>query len=269
MSDSDDTDILLLIPPDFFSPPDHSSADEQRPINNCCVQNSPTCSEKGTTLLKTKETAEIHNNHPHLDRSTMNHSSSSPPSKFYHSTPYTTKGSTNGGAFAADGLINEIDNYLVETPVQAADSRRTHKNSLNDYRALANEAIQRHQNLAAESSGSHKFSSAAEREKWRPLSGGERKYDDHQPLISLSTIWGNEAEPLDTGGTTLSQHEERIRRQHCEKTIQILQSRILEHEQKISVAIKVDHQKDEALNRFHTTNAKYLFFLHNIFFVFI
>lgn len=43
---------------------------------------------------------------------------------------------------------------------------------------------------------------------------------------------------------------------HCEKTIQTLQSRLLECQQKISVAIKVDKQKDEMLTQLHESNSK-------------
>lgn len=44
--------------------------------------------------------------------------------------------------------------------------------------------------------------------------------------------------------------------QHCEKTIQILQSKLTEYQQKIAVAIKVDRTKDEALKRLSETNSR-------------
>lgn len=63
-------------------------------------------------------------------------------------------------------------------------------------------------------------------------------------LLSLSNIWANDNF---LSNTNASIQEERLRREHCERTIQQLQAKILEYQQKISVAISVDRTKDEAI----------------------
>uniref|UniRef100_A0A1I8P0P3 Uncharacterized protein n=1 Tax=Stomoxys calcitrans TaxID=35570 RepID=A0A1I8P0P3_STOCA len=68
-------------------------------------------------------------------------------------------------------------------------------------------------------------------------------------LISLSEIWGKGGQS--TAIATSSQtnlKEEQLRRQHLEKTVRQLQSRLLEYQQRLSVAIEVDRTKDNALN---------------------
>lgn len=63
-------------------------------------------------------------------------------------------------------------------------------------------------------------------------------------LLSLSRIWANEAS---NHTSSMSIQEERVRREHCERKIQELQVKILEYQQKLSVAITVDRTKDEVL----------------------
>lgn len=79
---------------------------------------------------------------------------------------------------------------------------------------------------------------------------------DHK-LISLSELWGkssSEAGTLNDHRTpnrvpcSPSLKEEQLRRQHLEKTVHSLQSQLLEYQQRISVAIDVDRSKDAALN---------------------
>ncbi|KAL5293391.1 CNTROB family protein [Megaselia abdita] len=63
-------------------------------------------------------------------------------------------------------------------------------------------------------------------------------------LLSLSQIWASDNF---LQNTTASIQEERLRREHCERKIQQLQTKILEYQQKLSVAITVDRTKDEVL----------------------
>lgn len=71
-----------------------------------------------------------------------------------------------------------------------------------------------------------------------------RKPDDNYELISLSEIWGR-----DKANDHFLIQEERMRRQHCEKTIQDLQAKLLDCQQKLSVAVEIDKSKDAAMKK--------------------
>ncbi|PSN57076.1 hypothetical protein C0J52_01733 [Blattella germanica] len=71
-------------------------------------------------------------------------------------------------------------------------------------------------------------------------------------LLSLSELWGKESYhnslPRDENAKSkLKLEEERYRRQHCEILIHQLQSRLLEEQQKLAVAVQVDKGKDQAI----------------------
>lgn len=79
--------------------------------------------------------------------------------------------------------------------------------------------------------------------------------DKEPDLISLCQLWGDNTN-IDNSGKqedmkTLKRkvEEEKYRRQHCEELIQKLQLRLLEEQQKVAVALKVDQEKDEALSK--------------------
>ncbi|TMW51458.1 hypothetical protein DOY81_003429, partial [Sarcophaga bullata] len=68
-------------------------------------------------------------------------------------------------------------------------------------------------------------------------------------LISLSEIWGKSGQATAIAASSQSNlKEEQLRRQHLEKTVRHLQARLLEYQQRLSVAIEVDRSKDNALN---------------------
>ncbi|XP_037296814.1 centromere-associated protein E [Manduca sexta] len=64
-------------------------------------------------------------------------------------------------------------------------------------------------------------------------------------LLSLSDLWGDNREKGDREGVKLE--EERLKREHCEAMIQQLQRKILEQQEKLAVAVKVDKAKDAAI----------------------
>ncbi|CAH2040858.1 unnamed protein product, partial [Iphiclides podalirius] len=67
-------------------------------------------------------------------------------------------------------------------------------------------------------------------------------------LLSLSELWGEKGERLERA-ESLKLEEERLKREHCEVMIQQLQRKILEQQEKLAVAIKVDRGKDIAINK--------------------
>ncbi|XP_039750718.1 myosin-7 [Pararge aegeria] len=67
-------------------------------------------------------------------------------------------------------------------------------------------------------------------------------------LLSLSELWGergDRGEKVDS----IKLEEERLKREHCEAMIQQLQKKILEQQEKLAVAVKVDKAKDAAINK--------------------
>ena len=76
-------------------------------------------------------------------------------------------------------------------------------------------------------------------------------------LISLSEIWGKSGQATAIAVSSQSNlKEEQLRRQHLEKTIRQLQARLLEYQQRLSVAIEVDRSKDNALNTAQIENKR-------------
>ncbi|KAI5755286.1 hypothetical protein M8J77_015701 [Diaphorina citri] len=77
-------------------------------------------------------------------------------------------------------------------------------------------------------------------------------------LLSLGELWrqdkGDES-PSKSSNTILLRRkieEEKYRREHCEQLIQQLQFRLLEEQEKVAVAIKVDQEKDKAIRTLQT-----------------
>ncbi|CAG9135595.1 unnamed protein product [Plutella xylostella] len=67
-------------------------------------------------------------------------------------------------------------------------------------------------------------------------------------LLSLTDLWG---EKKDGGGRVDSDklEEERLKREHCETLIQELQKKLLDQQERLAVAIKVDRSKDAAISK--------------------
>lgn len=80
-----------------------------------------------------------------------------------------------------------------------------------------------------------------------------RKSDPYLQSMSLKELWNQPEKDNVNVNTFFNQRleEEKIKRQHCEKLIHNLQSKILELQEKLAVAIEVDKSKDDAILRFH------------------
>ncbi|KAI8420630.1 hypothetical protein MSG28_007874 [Choristoneura fumiferana] len=88
----------------------------------------------------------------------------------------------------------------------------------------------------------------AETREGLKLTALQNKYMDSidTDLLSLSDMWGEKAEKRDKIENAKLE-EERLKREHCEAMIQQLQKKLLEQQEKLAVAIKVDRSKDEAI----------------------
>lgn len=240
MSDSDDTDILLFIPPDYFNADVHSpnsSALDLRGLNstedlygivplNQSVGSNGQITELRNINEKLKHlelylqdnksgsystSSSNQTKYSSVIKMPMNYKQS--PSKLYHSTP---KAEQNNSQF-----IGEIDQFLKERPIERRSENVAHEcpshqsEERTNYRTLANQTIQKHTDLLNAykmdyynpvNSSSYRMSTMS-KELQKPCGDSARpQYDDH--LLSLSNIWGPEGKT-----DKLTQQEERIRRE--------------------------------------------------------
>ncbi|XP_059610286.1 centrobin [Phlebotomus argentipes] len=185
---SDDTEVLLLIPPDFFI---------VQETGNLC----------SSECLEAQET-------------------------------FRTSVNIEGRMDAS--FLKEIDSFLQE---------KTEKSVIN----LSDISLRDLQPLSCGGDIHEKAQSALQRHsesmtRQKTLPSACRSIDfsaqpPEVPLISLSELWSSKG-----GGTeSASLQEERLRREHCEKSIHLLQARILEYQQKLVVAMEVDRTKDDTI----------------------
>ncbi|XP_014488261.1 PREDICTED: myosin-7-like isoform X3 [Dinoponera quadriceps] len=77
-----------------------------------------------------------------------------------------------------------------------------------------------------------------------------------QRILSLSDFW--DTNPIRSHEETLriKLEEEKFRREHCEHLIQELQKRLLEQQEKVAVAVRVDNEKNVLISQFHAAWSK-------------
>uniref|UniRef100_A0A8D8G0P9 Centrobin n=1 Tax=Culex pipiens TaxID=7175 RepID=A0A8D8G0P9_CULPI len=246
MSDSDDTDVLLLIPPDFFNVaasvtpvPVGLQAGIPRTLD---ISFAPSCSgsQSYKSSLVTMSGGHQRNGYfreggngygyQHADGANM-----------YYSTPL--KGHLSGEPPKDQFLLNEIDKFLqvekgdgAQVPVKSAETSLIDMNSvsLNDFPLLT----------ASDFNGFAK-PNVPQKPPRRELMASRTSIGSRPPMLSLNEIWNSNAINQESSKV----QEERLRRQHCERNIQALQSKLLEYEQKLAVAIDVDKEKEGMIVR--------------------
>ncbi|XP_078044590.1 centriole duplication and spindle assembly protein centrobin [Augochlora pura] len=85
-----------------------------------------------------------------------------------------------------------------------------------------------------------------------------------QRLLSLSDFWDNTGTRSQEEMRRIKLEEEKFRREHCEHLIQELQKRLLEQQEKVAVALRVDNEKNELISQFHNAWSKMKQRLHDI-----
>ncbi|KAK0157874.1 hypothetical protein PV328_011563 [Microctonus aethiopoides] len=80
----------------------------------------------------------------------------------------------------------------------------------------------------------------------------EYKTWQSQRLISLSDFWLPDGNKSEEEMMRIKLEEEKFRREHCEQLIQELQKRLLEQQEKVAVAIRVDKEKSDIILQFQT-----------------
>uniref|UniRef100_A0A8D8NPC5 Centrobin n=1 Tax=Culex pipiens TaxID=7175 RepID=A0A8D8NPC5_CULPI len=248
MSDSDDTDVLLLIPPDFFNVGATASVTPVPPglqagiPRTLDISFAPSCSgsQSYKSSLVTMSGGHQRNGYfreggngygyQHADGANM-----------YYSTPL--KGHLSGEPPKDQFLLNEIDKFLqvekgdgAQVPVKSAETSLIDMNSvsLNDFPLLT----------ASDFNGFAK-PNVPQKPPRRELMASRTSIGSRPPMLSLNEIWNSNAINQESSKV----QEERLRRQHCERNIQALQSKLLEYEQKLAVAIDVDKEKEGMIVR--------------------
>lgn len=230
MSDSDDTDVLLLIPPNFLLI-DGNSSEKLDSRSGKSTPKLPFMSSPSELESINARLAQIEREFPaSSDISSISHCTvqtrddqrcrgtmpfrSKSPRDFVHSTPKCDDNFNPGGN--CNGVLQEIDTFL----------NKKSQDYTNPYRSSLGTTVR-----------------LSEWEKQQP--------SEKEPLISLSEIWGKDD---NVHHVTLA--EETLRRKHCERTIQALQAKLLEYQQKIAVAIEVDKKKDDLIQKHLEENLK-------------
>ncbi|XP_014602433.1 PREDICTED: uncharacterized protein PFB0765w isoform X1 [Polistes canadensis] len=77
-----------------------------------------------------------------------------------------------------------------------------------------------------------------------------------QKLLSLSDFWDTNTNKSQGEMIRIKLEEEKFRREHCEILIQELQKRLLEHQEKLAVAVRVDYEKDILISQFNNAWSK-------------
>ncbi|CAD1479713.1 unnamed protein product, partial [Heterotrigona itama] len=77
-----------------------------------------------------------------------------------------------------------------------------------------------------------------------------------QRLLSLSDFWEGNGNKTEGEIYRIKLEEEKFRREHCEHLIQELQKRLLEQQEKVAVALRVDNEKNELIAQFHNAWSK-------------
>ncbi|XP_011145956.1 myosin heavy chain, non-muscle isoform X2 [Harpegnathos saltator] len=72
-----------------------------------------------------------------------------------------------------------------------------------------------------------------------------------QRLLSLSDFWDINPTRSQEETFKIKLEEEKFRREHCEHLIQELQKRLLEQQEKVAVAVRVDNEKNVLISQFH------------------
>ncbi|XP_011156865.1 uncharacterized protein LOC105193885 isoform X2 [Solenopsis invicta] len=77
-----------------------------------------------------------------------------------------------------------------------------------------------------------------------------------QRFLSLSDFWDSNPTRSREETLRIKIEEEKFRREHCEHLIQELQKRLLEQQEKVAVAVRVDNEKNVLISQFQTSWAK-------------
>lgn len=256
MSDSDDTDILLLIPPNFFLTETHLNDSpnyemfrtnlEHRPIK-------PILSPRKSAEKPTTQSMNV----------LLSHSKdllSTPPQlkyRPYYDTSPTVNISNFNRSFERLNCIglNDVSNAACNIESDKAMAHRRSSSPLG--RTLKSNTAYLNKEYSTERIGNL---SSRRMSDWKTNTEDTRNPDDN--LIGLNNVWNDnldfKAAPTAAYSTELE--EERLKRRQCERNISLLQSQLNHYQSKFSDVIKMDQAKNDTLSKLHSTNSRWGFF---------
>ncbi|KXJ80625.1 hypothetical protein RP20_CCG023948 [Aedes albopictus] len=267
MSDSDDTDVLLLIPPDFFNIGTASVTPVSLPAE-CGFRfqrgdypyssDLPSAFNESLGLNSYKSSIATMSGHRSAFGPSGNYAFQTEGGGYlYYSTPI--KGHLGGTDQQpqppnSQFVLNEIDQFLQvgnkasnqlllpqNEPPKSSEQSLIDLNSVsvNDYPSLTASDFN---NFTTKASVPQK---PPRKETIQQSSSRSSLIQARPPLLSLNEIWNSNAVNQESSKV----QEERLRRHHCERNIQALQVKLLEYEQKIAVAVDVDKEKETIILR--------------------
>ncbi|XP_058824281.1 myosin heavy chain, non-muscle [Topomyia yanbarensis] len=272
MSDSDDTDVLLLIPPDFFNietasvgPVPRRSGGSVSYISEV-PRSSDLLSSFGSTLVSNNNgsyksslvtmSTQQGGLYPGVSGTSYDYQSQTDGTNVFYSTPL--KGHLGNVSKSSGGnnhyLLSEIDQFFQvgskkqpsnQVRLDRSESNHSPVNSLID---INNVSLSEFPSLTTSDFNTLNRTTVPQKppRKDAPASIGSRlSMNTRTPLLSLHEIWNNNAINQESSKV----QEERMRRQHLERNIHMLQAKLLEYEQKIAVAIDVDKEKEGMILR--------------------
>ncbi|XP_044583110.1 myosin heavy chain, non-muscle [Cotesia glomerata] len=315
MSESDDTDILLLIPPDLFTVA--SSQSEESLLNYQQFNNSTVVSEilEHVQALEDRISA-IEVKDSSLERSSYDLAPAEPriagaasgsfntnSTDLLNEKNYLDTRSSSSLPVTKKGYFKSC-NYIpgpgssISTPsnspakkYQDFDFLKTSPTRRSDFPGIKNGEVNlinyKTQDLPGLSLNSSREKIESPRQKFEfPKSVVERsklweskktvntstpkkdlsnkpedfflkKNEWKTPLLSLTDFWTPDPTKSQDEILRIKLEEEKFRREHCEQMIQELQKRLLEQQEKIAVAIRVDKDKSDTITQFQEVWTKF------------
>lgn len=234
MSDSDDTDILLLIPPNFF-------------ITETNLNESPSYVMFRSNL----EPRSVKSSPGKFDKSIdgamqfgsqVKDSVTTPPQLYYR--PYNEPSPSMSALHRTTDRLTGISPSEVKSKMYGDFDRSMDRSPLDRYNK--SNVASRSREFSSEKVGNL---SSKKMSEWR--SSIEDQQDD---LVSLTNVWNHNLDFKSNHSTDLE--EERLKRRHCERNIALLQTQLNQYQSKFSDALKIDQAKNDTLSKLHETNAR-------------
>lgn len=229
MSDSDDTDILLLIPPNFFLTETNESPNyemfrsnlEQQTVKSSLSPRRFDKSSNQSTSFLMSQSKDLFVTPPKLQYRPYNEPSPA------ISLSHCNRSFERIGMTEYDSTGKCVPNRRSSSPLR---------------RSNINRDFERVENLS-----SKKMSD------WKTSVDEPRPADD---LVSLTNVWNTNLDFRNTATHSTEFEEERLRRRQCERNISILQSQLNQYQNKFTDVIKIDQAKNDTLAKLHDTNSR-------------
>lgn len=240
MSDSDDTDILLLIPPNFFLTETHLNESPNYEMFRSNLEQ-----RTGKITLSPRHYEKPANQSTNYQLSHSKELFSTPPQLKYR--PYNEASPTmnisnfqrsfermNDAAAASTAMHCEDTERILPNRRSSSPLGRTNPTNSREFERIGNLS-------------SRKMSD------WKASNDEPRKHDD---LISLTNVWSKNIDIKSTTHHSNELEEERLRRRQCQRNISLLQTQLNQYQNKFTDVIKIDQAKNDTLAKLHDTNSR-------------